>query len=226
MRILATADLHGRLPEVEPCEVLILAGDICPDFPNKAGKYLLEDKGAYEQAEWLDTTFRDWVTRIADRGTIVLATWGNHDFVGETKLVPTLPWLVLVDEGFVIGGISFYGSPWVPGLKRWAFYGSDNALEARAESLITPQADLLILHGPPYGYGDDGLGDTYLANMLDNERVAPKFLVCGHIHEARGTYRHPKGPVILNVAYLDDNYENPVPPTEILIGRPPEAVWA
>lgn len=230
MRILATSDLHGRLPEIEPCDVLVLAGDICPDFPDKAGKYTLLDKGGSQQADWLNTTFRDWITPIAGRGTAVVAIWGNHDFVGEkwSSFDVNLPWNLLQDDGVRIDGVTFWGTPWVPGLKRWAFYAGPDALKARSE-MIPEGVDVLISHGPPRGYGDRlcdfhaslhapdprNIGDPYLHTEL--HRIAPAFVICGHIHEDRGVHRHPSGAVVHNVSHVDCNYEDPSPPTEIIM---------
>lgn len=221
MVVYAAADLHGRLLDVpEDADLLILGGDICPDFPPR-GVGMVDTGGAH-QAWWLDTEFRAWL-----RGHRVptIAIWGNHDFVGQhPHLLPDLPLVLLQDSGKSVllpgddAPISIYGTPWVPGLPRWAFHGTEELLRARAEAI--PECDVLVSHGPPYGYGDsvptsekqrtkygnhEGIrvGDPALTEAI--ERVKPKIVVCGHIHEGRGIYQMGET-TIYNVAAVNERY--------------------
>ena len=83
--------------------------------------------------------------------------------------------------------------------------------------------DIVLSHGPPYGYGDALNGAlVYLGGEFKEERVGsraatdmlsrvhPGALVCGHIHEGFGSYRHtgPEGHVtdIYLVSYVDEFY--------------------
>lgn len=237
--VYAASDLHGNLPEVpSDAEVLILAGDICPDFLStrirSQGRGLVQDKGETRQASWLNSEFRTWLTGIRARNIEVVATWGNHDFVGEKPfLVPSLPWTLLKDETFVWEGYRIYGTPWVPGLAYWAFYGSEPFLRERARA-IPEGIDILVSHGPPYGLGDfiptsrkqqqkygnyDGehVGDKELTVNLT--RIGAKVLICGHIHEARGWYADEEsGTRVANVAAVDESYRlYPAPLTPITL---------
>lgn len=226
-KVIATSDFHGTLPEIPECDILIIAGDLCPDFPSKAGKYELVDKGGGMQAQWLDTTFRRWVNDLSAKR--ILAIWGNHDFVGERRALwehLELPVRFLQDETVEVEGLRIHGTPWVPGLPRWAFHANSPALQARAEG-IPRDLDILISHGPPYGvldfvapqFGSCHVGDTYLRHQL--ERIRPQVVVCGHIHEQYGSaYVEDKDgnyvTTVLNVSYNDENY-NPInPPVEVV----------
>lgn len=222
MRVVATSDLHGQLPDIPDCDLLLLGGDICPDHPiGKSARYGLPDNGASFQAEWLGTEFRGWLEALVSRHIKVVAIWGNHDFIGEhPRLVPKLPWSLIQDEAFEFDGLTVWGTPWVPGLPRWAFYASSEALRVRAEAIPTG-IDILMTHGPPYGaadfvapqFGSCHVGDEALRREL--KRIAPKALVCGHIHERAGTCSADGVPVH-NVAYVNEHY---VPAT------PPQVLW-
>lgn len=216
MTIYAAADLHGQLPDVpEDCDVLLLAGDICPDFADRTG---------FQQAGWLDATFRSWIRPLvlSPRRIKVIAIWGNHDFVGEHPgLIPDdLPWTLLQDSEATVNGLRIYGTPWVPGLPYWAFFANERALEARAEA-IPAGLDILMTHGPPYGAGDlvpwtpkyatkygtppegERVGDYALRAAIKD--VRPKHVLCGHIHEDRGQHSVAGVPVT-NVAAVDERY--------------------
>ena len=223
--IYAASDLHGNLPDVpEDAEALLLVGDICPDFMGRYHTVLGgTDNGAGMQANWLNCEFREWLDGF--KPVPVYAIWGNHDFVGEHHdLVPGLRWDLLEDGGTTLKVESgeylrLWGTPWVPGLPRWAFYGSDNLLGARAQA-IPEGIDILMAHGPPYyagdyiptspkqrnkygNYGGDHVGDHHL--NLAIRRARPRVTVCGHIHEARGRHWLSGLPVI-NVAAVDERY--------------------
>lgn len=216
MNVYAVADLHGYLPPIpEDCDLLLIAGDICPDFDTP-----------YRQAAWLDTTFREWLT------VPVVAIWGNHDFVGEYPgLIPDLPWTLLQDSETTVCGLRIYGTPWVPGLPRWAFFQNAAGLQARAE-LIPEGLNVLMTHGPPKWFGDyiptspkqqakyenyfgEHVGERFLNEAID--RADPDVVLCGHIHEARGAYMTANGVPIFNVAAADGAYEPyPEPISQIL----------
>lgn len=215
MNVYAISDLHGNLPEPPPdADLLLIAGDICPDF---GSSYSIRKDGIY-QAAWLEKQFKPW---LQGHGIPTVGIWGNHDFVGEhPALVPHLPWTLLQDNSWQSAeGMRVWGTPWVPGLPYWAFYGRQEALQARAD-LIPEGLDVLMSHGPPYGLGDfiptsekqrnkygnfggEHVGDATLAVAI--ARASPRVVICGHIHEARGSYEFDDIP-IYNVAAVDEHY--------------------
>lgn len=222
-KVLAVSDLHGVLPrradgsaDVDPCDVLIIAGDICPDFLHSS-----YDKGEARQANWLANDFRDWLEDVqtAAGKPKVIGIAGNHDFVFERGIHPKLPWQYIKDHSTVACGLNIYGVPWCPRLGRWAFYADDRRLRAHYEA-VPENLDILISHSPPHGYGDlipkgtkfnmgthdIHVGTHQLTNILYDKK--PRTVVCGHIHEGRGKYEyHSHGIQVYNVAYLTEEYE-------------------
>lgn len=194
--IVASSDLHGYLPQLPPCDLLLLGGDLCPDGTPQL------------QAEWLDTTFRSWLKQQPAKHIVAVA--GNHDFVFQERpdLIPQLPWIYLQDSGTELLGLKIWGSPWQPVFFDWAFNLTEPGL-AEKWKLIPADTDILLLHGPPHGLGDrtkrgDHTGSPSLVTRI--EEVQPKLVICGHIHEARGEYQ--LGPSrIVNVSQLDLRYE-------------------
>lgn len=218
-KILLTADLHGYLPDIEPCDVLIVAGDVCPDHPiGKSERYGLPNNGSDFQLAWLDQDFRAWLKSIPAKQVIGIA--GNHDFVFERMATAVrelhLPWTYLEDSMAVVGDLTIYGTPWVPGLPRWAFSADDRVMRMVLDA-IPEGVDILVSHGPPYGIADlvgprfggpKRVGSVPLTPALD--RIRPKAVVCGHIHEAYGEYRLPYDGGKLYSVSINDDYYRPV----------------
>ena len=198
-RLAATADLHGCLPDVSPCDVLLVAGDVCP-----VSNHRLD-----HQRWWLEGAFAAWLERTEAGAIVGIA--GNHDFVAEADpaLMRSLPWTYLCDEAVDVAGLLVYGSPWTPTFGEWAFMRDDRELE-QVWARIPSEVDVLMTHGPPLGYGDlvvDGrrAGSAALARRLgDLERL--RLHIFGHIHEAGGSLDRLGSATITNVSYVDFDY--------------------
>lgn len=212
MDVVCVSDLHGRLPEIPACDLLLIAGDVCPHLPGVGRVGGAADME--HQARWLDTAFRAWLDAVPARQ--VVGTWGNHDFVAERRpeLIPTsLRWSVLVDAGTEVEGLRIWGSPWQPWFHDWAFNAprgpAGETYLAGKYAAIPDGTDILISHGPPRGFGDltedlHRTGAQALTDWIASKR--PRLVVTGHIHEARGQYAHPAGTRIINASVLDLRY--------------------
>lgn len=187
MSIAIIADQHGTLPLIPQCDLMVVSGDMCGG-PDHDGAQWRSDLSDGRWREWLQNEFMDWA-RQAPRAIIV---GGNHDTCltqGRLVLPPTV--FYLCDSGVEIGGLRFWGAPWV---KKWdmlAFNLSEPELEEKW-AMIPADTDIVVCHGPPFGAGD------YVANCGPQgspslraaiERIQPKLVTCGHIHEGRGEYR-------------------------------------
>lgn len=224
MLIAAVSDLHGSLPDIPDCDLLIIGGDICQRITILPG---YED-----QLKFLNGPFRKWLEALLKRNIPVVGIAGNHDtiFEGASALIPTLPWVYLQDSapkwpgrGYHFPydaieklGVKIWGAPWCLTYGRWSFMG-DEALLAERFSLIPEDTDIVIAHGPPYGYGDlvpakiteeneekwpepTHEGSHALLNRI--KEIKPKLVVCGHIHDGYGTYKIDET-IMVNAAVVD-----------------------
>lgn len=226
MKTLAIADLHGFLPDIPPCDLLLIAGDVCPDFHTMSRARYGEsyahtaNHGEYKQANWLKYEFSEWLEGIPAKHIVGIA--GNHDFALEEfpGLGHALPWTYLRDSSVEIEGIRIYGIPWVPSLPRWAFSLPDDRLRMAFEAIERP-VDVILSHGPPFGHLDfvaPQFGSCHVGAEAANEairRTVPWTFICGHIHEGRGHKVHPAGTSIYNVAHVDEAYKGFRGPVEI-----------
>jgi hypothetical protein len=209
MLIRAYSDLHGRLPGIAPCDVLLIAGDVCP---------IVGGHAPATQAEFLSGIFREWCEALPV-GQIVM-TPGNHDFAIESltagvdyELAGNLT--LLIDDGIETagGGPSVFAQPWVPDLAAWAFYATDPQLAEKA-ALIPDGVDIWMQHGPPSCRADteyrlDLVNPKHVGNraleIAIRERQPP-LVICGHIHEGFGSARIGESKVV-NASFLDEFYE-------------------
>jgi Icc-related predicted phosphoesterase len=209
MRVATVADLHGRLPAVPECDLLLIAGDLGP-----------QDVDAEEA--FLRGPFRGWLDEAPAKEIVAVA--GNHDFLFERepgRIPSDLRWTYLEDGACEAAGLTIWGSPWTPWFFDWAFNAprsGGEAFLAERYAAVPDAADVLLIHGPPAGYGDTttkgmGVGSTAELELID--RVAPRLCVFGHIHEGRGTWQRA-GTTLVNCAAVDVAYELVADPVVVL----------
>lgn len=199
MKIAAISDIHGYLPEIPDCDLLLLAGDYSPRVN--------------DELFWLNTVFKPWIKELSERMKII-GVAGNHDFAFEKnkKDLPNLEWTYLEDSAITWKDIKIYGSPHQLVFYDWAFNKEEYQLE-KYWSYIHEDTDILLLHGPPQGYGDltpkfENVGSPSLTKKI--EEIKPKLVCFGHIHSGRGTYRLDDS-VLANVTLCNEKYK-PVHP--------------
>lgn len=146
MKIVAISDTHGKHKKLSlpPADCIIHAGDVT------AG-------GSTDQA----LEFINWFQGLDYQYKIFIA--GNHDrFFERTADIDPGSAYYLNDSGVEIEGIKFWGSPIQPVFNNWAFNKKRGQEIKKHWDLIPDDTDVLITHGPPYGYLDIGPAGNHL----------------------------------------------------------------
>ena len=214
MKVTLISDTHSKHKQLDADlsggELLIHAGD----FMNSG--YVKTDA----------TEFFDWFNSIKGYDTKVLIA-GNHDRIMENDpewaqgiLTGYKTIEYLQDEGFALydmdedSSIRLYGSPWQPEFCDWAFNLPRNGEEMKSRwDAIPTDTDILVTHGPPFGYHDIPGGESIRVGceMLRYrvDEIKPKIHVFGHVHGGYGYYfnghTHFFNASVLNERY---NYTN------------------
>jgi hypothetical protein len=212
VKICAISDQHGWLDfQVPECDVLLVAGDNCPDYPN-GRRFSSRDEqqiGSCAQREaqrkWFRGAYLPWLKAQPVGRTLL--TWGNHDScsdLGYAQKGLEIPVCsseeaadarceIVVDDVVYVNGISIWLSPWSNRFLNW-FNMKEPVECAEIYARIPEGTDVLVCHHPPYGYGDfagtdlSG-GDAHVGSkelLATIDRVRPKVVIGGHIHGGHG----------------------------------------
>jgi len=160
--------------------------------------------------------FCKWFDSL-DNYTTKIFIAGNHDwgFQDDPKMareiVESYKWInYLQDESMGVDDVKIYGSPWQPLFHNWAFNLPKNGKElAEQWELIPTDTDILLTHGPAFGYVDkvvgsyENLGCQLLSTRI--KKIKPKIHLCGHIHTGYG-YIFDGDTHFINAAVLNENY--------------------
>lgn len=197
MRLVIISDTHGLHRQLP----LLPAGDAlihCGDWSNRGEIYETVD-------------FLDWYANLIYKHKILIA--GNHDWICDKQphlfrdLLPKNV-IYLQDQGIVIDGVKYWGSPGTPIFGDWAF-GRRPEIMAASMSIVDPDVEVLICHSPAKGILDaieDGTecGSPQIRAALN--RFAKLKLYCsGHIHSGYGMLTIDKVKFV-NAALLDNHY--------------------
>ena len=196
MKIACLSDLHGHLPEVPDCDLLLLGGDYCPR--------------SNSQEKWFVKKMTPWINELSKTRKII-GVAGNHDFIFEAgpDFRPQMEWTYLQDSGCEWGGYKFWGTPWQPAYYDWAFNANEWEL-MQIWKQIPDDTDILLLHGPPRGFGDlSPFGNVHTGSPSLLERIKeikPKLVIAGHIHSGYGRYQIEET-IFLNCSLVDEAYK-------------------
>ena len=242
MKICAISDLHGYLPnDIEPCDIVCICGDIIPlNIQKNYEASLAWLSGPFQN--WALNLDCKKVIFIAGNHDFVFETLhnsevhtcGQHQIYPHSKLYFTSSRicdtlfqidnaddpkiLYLCDNTYIYEGVTFYGTPWCPELRNWAFYANNKQL-LNEFNKIPDEVDVLITHCPPkyglqgvvletnYNYMQD-FGCVELQQVID-ERFFMKdmWVLSGHIHSGKHDIEKMNNIKYRNCSLKDENYE-------------------
>lgn len=238
LKIVALSDMHGELPKnIQECDVVCICGDIVPldyqqNFVKSISWFLLDFKPWAETLPCKKVIFIGgnhdfFLQRLHQRGMSLPEsfteeadlTWnrpstvmksllvGNHK--GQSKLV------YLCDNSYEYEGVTFYGTPWIADLTRWAFYLPEDKLAERYAN-IPKKLDVLLTHMPPKvanvgtvlqgGWNSlTNYGSEALAQAIKDRDI--NWSLCGHVHSGNHLPTLIDNTNFVNVSLKDEDYK-------------------
>ena len=219
MKFVVISDTHTKhdLTIVEPCDALIHGGD-------------LSYNGTKEEM----ISFLNWFSKQPAKHLIFIA--GNHDFYFDSNWAPATvvgsarhsrrykapaaeikellskyPNVIyLNDSGCEVEGIKIWGSPVSPWFHDWGFNRYPGEDIQKHWNLIPTDTDIIVTHGPPFGYGDRVAWDGQYVGCKDLKKTIwanpnIKVSIFGHIHEGYGVHEDGER-YFINASQLNENY--------------------
>lgn len=216
IKICAISDLHGYLPKIEPCDLVLICGDI---VGLRAQRYPKSCK------KWYIDWFKPWVNELpCDK---VLFIPGNHEVGMEgheeeyKKLFgPHDKATVLFHESYEYLGsdgetYKIFGTPYCKVFGNWAYMYPDDTLR-QAFSEIPENLDILITHDQPYEFGDILLQEdcpwadgSHIGNKPLLEAILakqPRYQLNGHLHSCSHEKIMINNTSHYNVSTKDEKY--------------------
>lgn len=218
IKICAMSDLHGYLPEINPCELVLICGDIVP----------LSFQGSSKLTyKWFSTTFKEWAENLPCQKVVFIA--GNHElhfpnhykeykqlFNNDNKIT------YLCHEEYTYSGSDgkeyrIFGTPYCQEFGTWAFMLSASEL-VKLLMEIPSGLDILITHDQPYLYGDvllqegynfdndeDHIGNPLLLAAIETRK--PRYQFNGHLHSCDHNKIVIEDTIHYNVSLKDETYQ-------------------
>lgn len=220
IKVCAISDCHGDLPEINPCNLLLICGDSVPlniQASNKGTK------------KWYKNEFTNWALDLPCDKVLFIA--GNHDLRLEghkiiyENIFPfnnKITYLCHKEYTYTHDGIDYkiFGTPYCHMFGNWAFMYLDSELE-KIFNNIPNNLDILMTHDAPYGvsdvllqpeyYNGNHIGSKPLANAIIDKN--PKIVCHGHLHSTSREFESLGNSKVINCSIKDERYNisyNPI----------------
>lgn len=192
MKILAFSDIH--MARSRAADLVAASADA--DLVIGAGDFCNMRQGLAEAMEM-----------FAAVTTPMIVVPGNAESHDELVDAANPNMTVLHGSGCETMGLTFFGLGYAVPETPFGGWSCDLSEETAEQALSTcAQADIMVIHSPPKGLADltsggVSIGSTAIRAAI--ERVQPKLMLCGHVHDCWGqsgligdTMVHNLGPTI------------------------------
>lgn len=220
MKLVVISDTHNKHKQID-----LPDGDVlihCGDFSSMGRTHEV-------------INFLQWWVSRPHKYKILIA--GNHDlgFENNKAIINQLindyylssNNYYLEHESCEIEGKLFFGSPYTPEFKNWAFmYDRESKRAEELWSVIPDGADVLITHGPLKNILDkcnsyniqypENAGCPVLRNVVETKLKQLQYHLCGHVHEGYGMNDYSIEHVVcVNASICNSSYQPINKPVEL-----------